>query len=47
VAAVLTIASSGLAVLALLEPTWIERLFGVDPDTRKCYRIRREREGLP
>jgi hypothetical protein len=37
VAAVLTIASSGLAVLASLEPTPIERLFGVDSDTySKC-----------
>lgn len=32
VATFLTIASSGLAVLTLLVPTWIERLFGVDPD---------------
>jgi hypothetical protein len=31
-AAFLTIASSCLAVLTLLVPTWIERLFGVDPD---------------
>jgi hypothetical protein len=31
-AALLTIVSSSLAVLTLLVPTWIERLFGVDPD---------------